>query len=126
MFDSHLGNLLLLADDAGQAAGDGGAPAGGFPPVMFMLLGFVVLFYLLLMRPQRKEQAKRMAMIHALKPNDRVVTVGGMYGVVANVHREADVVTIRVDESNNTKIRVTLGSISRVLTDEPNKNGSAK
>jgi preprotein translocase subunit YajC len=57
-------------------------------------------------------------MLGALKKNDRVVTVGGMYGVVTNVHFEADEVTLKVDESNNTKIRVTLGSIARVLGEE--------
>ena len=54
-------------------------------------------------------------MLGALKKNDRVVTVGGIYGWVTNVHREADEVTIRVDEATNTKLRITLGSVARVL-----------
>jgi preprotein translocase subunit YajC len=58
-------------------------------------------------------------MISALKKNDRVVTAGGMYGVVTNLQRESDEVTLRVDETTNTKIRVTLSSIARVLGDEP-------
>jgi len=76
------------------------------------------LFYMLVMRPQKKEQSKRASMIDALKKNDRVVTIGGIYGVVANVHREADEVTIKIDEATNTKIRVTLGAISRVVGEE--------
>ena len=48
-----------------------------------------------------------------------MVTIGGIYGVVTNVHREADEVTIKVDEATNTKLRMTLGSIARVLVDEP-------
>jgi preprotein translocase subunit YajC len=78
-----------------------------------------VLFYLLLIRPQRGEQARRQIMLGAVKKNDRVVTIGGIYGVVANVHREADEVTLKVDEATNTKLRVTLSSIGRVLGDEP-------
>ena len=39
--------------------------------------------------------------------------------MVTNVHREADEVTIKVDEATNTKLRVTLSSIARVLGDEP-------
>jgi preprotein translocase subunit YajC len=63
-------------------------------------------------------------MIGQLKENDRVVTVGGIYGIVTNVHREADEVTIRVDDKNNTRIRVTLGAISRVLGDAAAKGES--
>ena len=51
--------------------------------------------------------------------DDRVLTIGGIYGVVTNVQREADEVTIKVDESTNTKLRVTLSSVARVLGDEP-------
>jgi preprotein translocase subunit YajC len=78
----------------------------------------MILFWLLLIRPQRREQTKREEMLKALKPNDRVITIGGIYGVVTNVHLEADMVTIRVDEKNDTKIRVTRGAIARILGEE--------
>jgi preprotein translocase subunit YajC len=57
-------------------------------------------------------------MLSGVKKNDRVVTIGGVYGVVTNVNRDADEVTIRVDESTNTKLRVTLSSVARILGDE--------
>ena len=77
-----------------------------------------ILFYFLLIRPQRREQAQRQKMLDAVKKNDRVLTVGGIYGVVMNVHREANEITIKVDESTNTKLRLTFGSIARVLSEE--------
>ena len=43
-----------------------------------------------------------------------------------NVQREADEVTIKVDESNNTKLRVTLSSVARVLGDEPSEETANK
>jgi preprotein translocase subunit YajC len=92
------------------------------PNGFFMYLAFpliIVVFWLLFLRPQRKEQQQRQAMITNMKKNDRVITVGGIYGVVTNVHREADEVTIKVDETTNTKLRVTLGAISRVISDQP-------
>ena len=49
------------------------------------------------------------------------ITIGGIYGVVANVNKEANEVTVKVDEATNTKLRLTLGSIARVLSDEPAK-----
>jgi len=91
---------------------------GAFMPMLTLFLPLILAFYLLVMLPQRKEQSKRAAMLANLKKNDRVVTVGGVYGVVANVHREADEVTLKVDESTNTKLRVTLSSIARVLSGE--------
>ncbi len=77
-----------------------------------------IIFYMLLIRPQRMEQQKRVAMLDAVKKNDRVVTIGGIYGVVANVQRESDEITLRIDENNNTRIRVTFGAIARVIRDD--------
>jgi preprotein translocase subunit YajC len=93
----------------------GGSPWGMLPA--FLVIG--VLFYLMLIRPQRKEQQQRQSMIEAIKKSDRVVTVGGVYGVVTNVRKELDQVHLNVDEKTGTVIRVTMGSIARVLGDEP-------
>ena len=110
-----LSSLMLFAE-----GGDGGGnqPAGGgvmfFLP--FVLIG--LLFYFMLIRPQRKEQSRRQDMLANVKKNDRVVTIGGIYGVVMNVHREADEVSLKVDEATNTKLRITLSSIARVISGE--------
>jgi preprotein translocase subunit YajC len=107
-------------------AAEGETPPATNPliSVLTIWLPIGLLFYFLLIRPQSKEKAKRTDMISQLKENDRVVTVGGIYGVVTNVHREADEVTIRVDEKNNTRLRVTLGAISRVLIEQAKKDES--
>lgn len=81
-----------------------------------MLVAMFLLFYVLLIRPQRKEQKNRQLMLDNLKKNDRVVTIGGIYGTVTSVRREADEVTIKVDDS--TKLRVTVSAVSRVLGSE--------
>jgi preprotein translocase subunit YajC len=115
--------LLRLAGGAALFAVEDAPKGGGDPSSLLVsLLPFVaifVLFYFLLIRPQRREQSRRQAMLSAVKKNDRVVTIGGIYGVVTHVHREADEVTLKVDEATNTKLRVTLSSIGRVLGDEP-------
>jgi len=111
--------LPLLAEDAGGGAVGGGGDGSALLLQFLPFIAIGVLFYFLLIRPQRGEQARRLAMLSAVKKNDRVVTIGGIYGVVTNVHREADEVTIKVDEATNTKLRVTLSSIGRVLGDEP-------
>jgi len=113
---------LLLAQAGGDGGGGANAAGGGGAAGLMMWFPFIfiiVIFYLLIWRPQSKEQSRRQTMLGALKQNDRVVTTGGIYGIVANVHREADQVTLKIDEASNTKIRVTVSSIARVLGDEP-------
>jgi preprotein translocase subunit YajC len=53
-------------------------------------------------------------MLSALKKNDRVVTIGGMIGTVANITPDGQEVTLKVDD--NTRIRMIRSSIQRVLS----------
>jgi preprotein translocase subunit YajC len=96
-------------------------PAGGQGSIIDMLPFFsamMILFYFLILRPENRKRTAARAMVEQLKKNDRVLTAGGVYGVVTNVNREADRVTVRVDEANNTRIDVSLGAITRVISDE--------
>lgn len=116
-----LGRLLVLFADAPAAEG---ASPGALP--WLWLPAIMLLFYMMFFRPQRREATQRAAMLQALKPNDHIVTAGGIYGVVTNVHREAGAVTIRVDENNNTRLKVSLSAVSRVIGDEPSGDATAK
>jgi preprotein translocase subunit YajC len=78
----------------------------------------MMLFYLLILRPQKKKEQTVRSMIDDLKEKDRIVTIGGIHGVVTNVQREQDVVTIRIDESTGAKMRVGTSAIARVVVDE--------
>lgn len=102
---------VLFAEDAPAAN-----PMASYIQFMPFVLIFVI-FYFLMMRPQQREQQRRDQMLKAIKKNDRVLTSGGIFGVVTNVQAEANEVTIRIDEKNDTKIRLQLSSIARVLAD---------
>jgi preprotein translocase subunit YajC len=82
------------------------------------LIAVAALFYFLMVRPERRKQATHRALLEGLKKNDRVVTVGGIHGVVINVQREVNEVSIKVDESTNTKLKVDFSAIARVLSDQ--------
>jgi preprotein translocase subunit YajC len=119
-----LSDWLLLAQ---EAAGGGAAPGGtapaqpespGFAGMLPALLGIMALFYFLILRPQKAKDQQFRSMVDALKEKDRVVTIGGIHGVVTNVQREAGVITLRVDESTGAKIRVNASAIAKVITDE--------
>jgi preprotein translocase subunit YajC len=109
-------SFMPLLAEAG--AGNAGGSSGGLIMMLTLWIPLIIVFYFLLIRPERKERARRQAMLNALKKNDRVLTIGGIYGVVTNVHREANEVTIRVDDANNTRIRCTLSAIAQVLGEE--------
>lgn len=121
---SSFGSLVWLIAEAENGKGAAGGSAQWLQ--LWPIAAILLLFYLLFIRPQRQEGSRREAMIRALKPNDHVLTQGGIYGVVTNVHREANAVTIRVDENNNTRLKVSLGAIARVLTEEAADETAAK
>ena len=86
---------------------------------MLMPLAIIMaLFYFMILRPQKNKEHTFRSMIDDLKEKDRVVTIGGIHGVVTNVQRDRDEVTVRIDESTGAKIRVGTSAISRVVTDE--------
>ncbi len=82
-----------------------------FGPIM-------LLFYFMLLRPQKRERDRKKSMLAGLKKNDHVVTVAGIKGVVANVKPEEDEVVLRVDDTTGAKLRVLLSSIARVIDEE--------
>jgi len=100
------------------AQGDA-APAGNPFATFLPLLVIGVLFYLILLRPERRKHKEHANLLANLKKNDKVVTIGGIYGKVFDVQREQDRVSLKIDEANNTKIDVTFGAIARVISEEP-------
>lgn len=114
--------MLALVDQLVLLAQNGQAPADGDPNAFFRmmlpLVAIMVLFYFLMIRPQKRKEDEFRRMVAELKDNDHVVTVGGIHGVVTNVQRDAERVTIRVDDSTGTKLRVNTSAIARVISAE--------
>lgn len=66
------------------------------------LLVFFALMYFMMIRPQQKQARERKAMLEGLKKNDKVVTVGGIHGVITDL--DENTVTLRIAD----KVEVTL------------------
>jgi preprotein translocase subunit YajC len=116
----HPSDILPLLAQAGADPAAGGAADGvlrnlfsALPVVLITLLAYFLLF-----RPEQERRRKQQELFAGLKKNDRVVTAAGIYGTVAAVDRDADRVTLKVDDAGNVRIGVTLASIARVLGDE--------
>jgi preprotein translocase subunit YajC len=109
------------AEDAAKKAAEDAAKKDG--PGFFGLAPFIlifIVFYFLFIRPGGKERQQRQLMINALKKNDKVITSGGIVGVVVNLKEGTEEVTIRSDE---TKLVVLRSSIARIIT-EPAKDAA--
>ena len=129
----HQSTTATGAEAAGGAvAGDGvaaaaeGAQRGFFQDFQYMLpiMAAIMALYFILLRPQQPDD-KATGNVKNLKKNDRVLTVGGIVGTVVSSPEQSEFTTIRIDESNNTKIQVRTVSIARVMTDDDQKSGSA-
>ena len=92
----------------------GGAPAeGGNPILSFLpLVAIIAIFYFLIIRPQSRKQKETQKMISALKKGDRVITIGGVHGVIQTV--KENTVIIKVDE--NVKLEFNRGAVASVVS----------
>lgn len=64
---------------------------------MIMILFYGLLFavmYFVLIRPQKKQQKKTQDMLSQMKPGDKVITIGGLHGVVDEINKENNTVTL--------------------------------
>lgn len=96
---------------------DAEAPPPRSPLLQFLpFILIMVIMYLLLLRGPRKQQQQQRKMMQSLKKNDRVRTIGGIFGTVVDV--KEDEVVLKIDESNNTKIRVSMSAIGKNLSEE--------
>lgn len=79
-----------------------------------------VIFYFLLIRPQQKKQRlaqqEREAMLKALKPGDKVVTTGGIFGTIVAVREKDDTVQLRIAQS--VSVEAERSAIARLQPSE--------
>jgi preprotein translocase subunit YajC len=107
----NLGLLLgllvtLLTFIGGCMPPEGGEGGFDWTIIIFLILIFGV-FYFLIIRPQRRRQKQHDELMQELKRGDKVITTGGIYGVVESISDESVVLKI---ESGAT-IRVARGSV---------------
>lgn len=105
-------NAILLLQQA--------ASGGGFIPLIAVALIFLI-FYVFVVGPQKKEQKRTQEMIARLQKGDKVITIGGIHGVVSSV-KEATII-IKVDDA--CKLEMSRSAIGSVVRDEKTKGASS-
>ena len=101
--------MISTAYAMGQLAGPGGeaAAGGGFGAFIPIILMFVI-FYFLLIRPQQKKAKEHQEMIANLKKGDRVITSGGIHGLITSL----DDTTVTLEIAEKVRIKVTRASLA--------------
>ena len=93
-------------------------PAGDAPfwanPLFLMVIIFALMWFMFI-RPQRKQEQNRKAMIASIAKNDRILMNGGLFGTVMNAKDGEDEITIRIDENKDVKVRVSRNMIAAVI-----------
>jgi preprotein translocase subunit YajC len=105
-----------------QAPGGDQTPPPTKPSPYFNLIliaGLVIMMYLVMFRGPRKKQQEHQRMVSSLQKNARVRTIGGILGTVIDVR--PDEIVLKIDESNNTKMRVIPSAIATVITEDEKK-----
>src|SRR5574344_283225 len=96
----------------------GAATPASSQSLLMSVLPFVLIiaiFYFFIIRPQNKKQKETEKMLSALKKGDKVVTIGGIHGVVSST-KETTVI-VKVDD--NAKLEFNRSAIAAVINDKP-------
>jgi preprotein translocase subunit YajC len=112
----HCGGLVwpVILAQGGGAGGGGVGDLFGASGMMIPLIITMVLMYMLLMRPEQKKRKEMEKLLAAIKKNDHIVTIGGIYGTVVAALPDSKFVTVRIDDSTGTKVKILRSAISHV------------
>ena len=92
-------------------APQGGEGGGGLVSTLIMFGAIFLIFYFMIIRPQQKRAKEKEKMLSNLEKGDKVVTNGGIHGVIAGLEDKTALLMI----SENTKIKIDRSAIVTVL-----------
>lgn len=109
---------IAMAPPGGQGGGglgcapgpEGQSGGGGLMGFLPIILIFAILYFIMI-RPQQKKQKEHQKLISELQKGDKVITSGGMHGVISNLKDETVIVKI----ADNVKVEINRSSVTRVL-----------
>jgi len=106
-----------LFTNIAYAMGQSGASAegaGGFGAFVPLILMFVI-FYFLLIRPQQKKNKEHKAMIDNVKKGDRIITSGGLHGLITGISDQ----TLTVEIAYKVRVKVARGNVAALTSATP-------
>ena len=97
--------LILMAPSP-----DGGS--GGLVSTLIMFGAIFLIFYFMIIRPQQKRSKEREKMLSNIEKGDKIVTSGGMHGIIAGIDEK----TVLLQISDNVKVKVERSAITTILS----------
>ena len=105
------------------AAGAEGAAAGGFLASPFLpLIAIFLIFYFMIIRPQRKRQKEHDKMLSGINRGDQIVTIGGFLGTVREVRDD----TFQIELAENVRVRILKSAVQSKRQANANNNANAQ
>ncbi|MBC7696658.1 MAG: preprotein translocase subunit YajC [Burkholderiales bacterium] len=105
-----MNNLVILM---------GGGTAGGNPITQIVpLVLIVVVFYFFMIRPQMKKAKDTKKYIEALKVNDKILTIGGIYGTISKMNEDG---TMIIAVEDGSKMKISKNAVSQDATSTLNQ-----
>ena len=110
----------MILSQTAQAASDMQAASGLSGVILVVyIVAIVAFFYFMMIRPQKKEQAKMNAMLSKLETGDSILTTSGFYGVVIDI--DDDDGTVIVEFGNNKNCRIPMNKTAIAQVEKANK-----
>lgn len=105
-----------------QAAAPAAQTQGGGSSMILLMVGMFAIMYFLMIRPQQKKQKEMQKMLDALQVNDKVITSSGIYGRIASIKPDKNIVVIEIDDTNHIKVDFQRSAVAVVI---PSGTGEA-
>lgn len=100
---------MFTTEAYANAPGIGGFDFMGLMPIAFIF----VIFYFLILRPQQKKMKEQQKMLSELRKGDRVITAGGLIGVIAKITSDQEVL---LEIAENVRVRLLRSTIQQVMS----------
>jgi preprotein translocase subunit YajC len=88
------------------------------PILLVYIVLFVAVFYLLAVRPQRRQRRAHQEMVSMLKKGDEIVTIGGLFGTVRKIGPD----WVELEIANRTRVRFLKRAISTIVSEEEDED----
>ncbi|MCI0513136.1 preprotein translocase subunit YajC [candidate division KSB1 bacterium] len=105
--------ILFLMGGTGQQS------PGSMTPMLIMFGAIFAIMYFLMIRPQAKRQKQHEAMLNSVAKGDKIITAGGIHGLVQGEKDNGAVLIVKIAE--NVKVEINRSAIARKVE---NKGGS--
>lgn len=106
-----LAQFIFIAADAPAPAPQS---SPGISPIGMIIVFIIIMVFMFIFNPQRSAEKKRRKMLEALQKGDKVITIGGIYGVVSQI-KESEIILI---VSENVKMTFSRGAIREIIPPE--------